>query len=73
MGSLGFDSVIVNERSKQQLNQTTIKRFKTTNAEDIMSIPTSLTRGESVFARNAELAVAAQEAEKTAKNLTLEQ
>ena len=33
-----------------------------------MSIPTSLTRGNVVFARNAELAIAAQEAEKTAKN-----
>lgn len=29
------------------------------NAEDIMSIPTSLTRGESVFAKNVELAFAA--------------
>jgi len=41
------------------LNQTTLKRFKTIDAEDIMSFPTSLTRGESVFASNAELAIAA--------------
>jgi len=41
------------------LNQTTIKRFKTISAEDIMSIPTSLTRGESVFARTTDLAFAA--------------
>jgi len=40
------------------LNRTTLKRFKTIDAEDIMSIPTSLTRGESVFAREAELALA---------------
>lgn len=32
-----------------------------------MSIPTSLTRDKSVFASNAELAVAAQEAKKTVK------
>jgi len=41
------------------IEQITLKRFKTINAEDIMSIPTSLTRGESVFASNAELAFAA--------------
>ena len=33
--------------------------FRTINAEDIMSIPTSLTRGESVFASDTELAIAA--------------
>ena len=72
MGQLGFDSVMAGEESKQLLNRTTLKRFKTIDAEDIMSIPTSLTRGESVFASEAELAVA-QEAEKTAKNLFSEQ
>jgi len=41
------------------LSQTTIKRLKTINAEDIMSIPTSLTKGMSVFAKNTELALAA--------------
>lgn len=33
--------------------------METINAEDIMSIPTSLTRGESVFAKNVELAITA--------------
>jgi hypothetical protein len=34
------------------------KKFKTIEAEDMMSLPTSLTRGRSVFAESAELAVA---------------
>jgi len=45
--------------ASRDLNTSRKKRFETINAEDIMSIPTSLTRGESVFARNAELALAA--------------
>jgi len=40
------------------LNQTTLNRFKTI-IEDIMSIPTSLTKGKSVFVKSAELAFAA--------------
>jgi len=32
---------------------------QTINAEDIMSIPTSLTRGKNVFAKNVELAFVA--------------
>jgi hypothetical protein len=35
------------------------KRFKKINAEDLMSIPTFLTKGKSVFVKNAELALAA--------------
>ena len=54
----GFDCMQKNDVSKQQLNQTTLKRFKTINAEDIMSIPTSLTKGNSVFVKSAELAIA---------------
>jgi hypothetical protein len=39
--------------------KSTLKKYKTINAEDIMSFPTSLSRGENVFAKNVELAFAA--------------
>ena len=55
----GFDSMI-EWYCKQVVVRAILRknRFKTINAEDIMSIPTSLTRGRNVFASNAELAVA---------------